>query len=232
MEDVRMNKFSNVQSTSTFSEPLKRCLNNTSVNNVLVHSSNMLSIKSIPVVQHEACSQLNGTLCLNHDLVNGDSSRGFHYETDECETDCSCNKLKNNNDSLKDSSQCNCTENIAENLHNELVQCLSLRSPNECSVSDACENIVKTESNPVSSYVSSESLKDIPAIRYVSYESEVQMADIMRLIQKDLSEPYSIYTYRYFIHNWPHLCFLVRIFFLHLLLCSKLCVLNINICLG
>jgi peptide alpha-N-acetyltransferase len=46
-------------------------------------------------------------------------------------------------------------------------------------------------------------------IRYVSYESELQMPDIMHLIQKDLSEPYSIYTYRYFIHNWPKLCFLV-----------------------
>ncbi|UYV64772.1 NAA30 [Cordylochernes scorpioides] len=46
------------------------------------------------------------------------------------------------------------------------------------------------------------------SIVYVGYESEKQMADIMRLIQKDLSEPYSIYTYRYFIHNWPHLCFL------------------------
>nr|CAG4635487.1 EOG090X07BN [Artemia franciscana] len=34
------------------------------------------------------------------------------------------------------------------------------------------------------------------------------MPCIMKLIQKDLSEPYSIYTYRYFIHNWPRLCFL------------------------
>lgn len=46
------------------------------------------------------------------------------------------------------------------------------------------------------------------AIEYVAYESERQMPDIMRLFQKDLSEPYSIYTYRYFIHNWPRLCFL------------------------
>ncbi|XP_034947417.1 N-alpha-acetyltransferase 30 isoform X2 [Chelonus insularis] len=45
-------------------------------------------------------------------------------------------------------------------------------------------------------------------IEYVSYTSELQMPDIMKLIQKDLSEPYSIYTYRYFIHNWPKLCFL------------------------
>lgn len=48
------------------------------------------------------------------------------------------------------------------------------------------------------------------AIKYVNYCNETQMPDIMRLIQKDLSEPYSIYTYRYFIHNWPQLCFLVR----------------------
>ncbi|XP_014217855.1 uncharacterized protein LOC106646329, partial [Copidosoma floridanum] len=45
-------------------------------------------------------------------------------------------------------------------------------------------------------------------IEYVSYTSELQMPDIMKVIQKDLSEPYSIYTYRYFIHNWPKLCFL------------------------
>jgi len=45
-------------------------------------------------------------------------------------------------------------------------------------------------------------------IIYKEYESELQMPDIIRLIQKDLSEPYSIYTYRYFIHNWPKLCFL------------------------
>lgn len=34
------------------------------------------------------------------------------------------------------------------------------------------------------------------------------MPDIMQLIQKDLSEPYSVYTYRYFINNWSKLCFL------------------------
>ncbi|XP_066244302.1 N-alpha-acetyltransferase 30 [Saccopteryx leptura] len=48
-------------------------------------------------------------------------------------------------------------------------------------------------------------------IHYVRYESELQMPDIMRLITKDLSEPYSIYTYRYFIHNWPQLCFLAMV---------------------
>ncbi|CAD5113871.1 DgyrCDS3035 [Dimorphilus gyrociliatus] len=45
-------------------------------------------------------------------------------------------------------------------------------------------------------------------IRLKNYENEKDMPEIMRLITKDLSEPYSIYTYRYFIHNWPNLCFL------------------------
>jgi len=49
------------------------------------------------------------------------------------------------------------------------------------------------------------------AVTYHIYQSELNMPDIMRLIQKDLSEPYSIYTYRYFIHNWPNLCFMARV---------------------
>ncbi|XP_067939865.1 N-alpha-acetyltransferase 30-like isoform X1 [Watersipora subatra] len=51
-------------------------------------------------------------------------------------------------------------------------------------------------------------LVDENGINYVRYESERQMPVIMSLISKDLSEPYSIYTYRYFIHNWPGLCYL------------------------
>ncbi|KAM9466240.1 N-alpha-acetyltransferase 30 [Clarias gariepinus] len=53
--------------------------------------------------------------------------------------------------------------------------------------------------------------EDHSPITYVRYESELQMPDIIRLITKDLSEPYSIYTYRYFIHNWPQLCFLAMV---------------------
>lgn len=53
-----------------------------------------------------------------------------------------------------------------------------------------------------------ESFNSDDEIKYVQYKSEEQMSDIMRLIQEVLSEPYSIYTYRYFIHNWPNLCFL------------------------
>jgi peptide alpha-N-acetyltransferase len=32
----------------------------------------------------------------------------------------------------------------------------------------------------------------------------------MALVDVELSEPYSVFTYRYFINNWQRLCFLVR----------------------
>jgi N-alpha-acetyltransferase 30 len=31
---------------------------------------------------------------------------------------------------------------------------------------------------------------------------------MMKMIEVELSEPYSIFTYRYFVNNWPHLTFL------------------------
>ncbi|RIA87761.1 acyl-CoA N-acyltransferase [Glomus cerebriforme] len=49
---------------------------------------------------------------------------------------------------------------------------------------------------------------DTNDITYVPYSSELQLPGIMSLIENDLSEPYSIYTYRYFINNWPNLCFM------------------------
>ena len=45
-------------------------------------------------------------------------------------------------------------------------------------------------------------------IQYKMYTDENEMPAIRELIARDLSEPYSIYTYRYFINNWPHLCWL------------------------
>lgn len=45
-------------------------------------------------------------------------------------------------------------------------------------------------------------------IKYMHYTDESQLSAIMKLMEKDLSEPYSIYTYRYFVNNWPKLCWL------------------------
>jgi len=49
---------------------------------------------------------------------------------------------------------------------------------------------------------------DEKVIEFVDYQNEEQLPDLTSLIAKDLSEPYSVYTYRYFLHNWPSLSFL------------------------
>lgn len=51
--------------------------------------------------------------------------------------------------------------------------------------------------------------RESPEVKLVKYEDERQLDDIMSLVDRDLSEPYSIFTYRYFLHNWPNLCFVV-----------------------
>ncbi|GAV87623.1 Acetyltransf_1 domain-containing protein [Cephalotus follicularis] len=45
-------------------------------------------------------------------------------------------------------------------------------------------------------------------IEYVSYGGEHHLPLIMGLVDQELSEPYSIFTYRYFVYLWPHLSFL------------------------
>lgn len=50
-------------------------------------------------------------------------------------------------------------------------------------------------------------------IEYVSYGGEHHLPLIMRLVDQELSEPYSIFTYRYFVYLWPQLSFLVCISF-------------------
>jgi peptide alpha-N-acetyltransferase len=45
-------------------------------------------------------------------------------------------------------------------------------------------------------------------IKYVDYENEEVLPEIQEMVQKDLSEPYSVFTYRYFLHQWPQLSIL------------------------
>lgn len=44
-------------------------------------------------------------------------------------------------------------------------------------------------------------------IFFEQYKGESELERMLELIEADLSEPYSIYTYRFFLHNWPNLCF-------------------------
>jgi peptide alpha-N-acetyltransferase len=43
-----------------------------------------------------------------------------------------------------------------------------------------------------------------------AFEGEHQIASVMALICKDLSEPYSIFTFRYFLDAWPEYCLLAH----------------------
>uniref|UniRef100_A0A0D9XSJ6 N-acetyltransferase domain-containing protein n=1 Tax=Leersia perrieri TaxID=77586 RepID=A0A0D9XSJ6_9ORYZ len=45
-------------------------------------------------------------------------------------------------------------------------------------------------------------------ITYVSYGGEHHLPLVMSLVDEELSEPYSIFTYRYFVYLWPQLTFL------------------------
>ena len=58
------------------------------------------------------------------------------------------------------------------------------------------------------------SASQIPSeIRYIQYHSSQEstyLSAIRQLISTDLSEPYSIYVYRYFLYQWGDLCFMVR----------------------
>jgi peptide alpha-N-acetyltransferase len=51
------------------------------------------------------------------------------------------------------------------------------------------------------------------SVEYSTWKDETELNQIMLLIEKDLSEPYSIFTYRYFIRTWPDLCIIVSSLF-------------------
>ena len=46
------------------------------------------------------------------------------------------------------------------------------------------------------------------AFHLKQYDSELELPRVMALIDAELSEPYSIFTYRYFLNQWPFLCHL------------------------
>jgi len=49
-----------------------------------------------------------------------------------------------------------------------------------------------------------------PNLTYSIFSDVSQLDDITTLIDQELSEPYSVYTYRYFIYNWPQLCIMCK----------------------
>lgn len=63
----------------------------------------------------------------------------------------------------------------------------------------------------------------INEITFKTYETESELDQIVKLVESELSEPYSIFTYRYFLTKWPKLCILVIYFsFQYLRLITKI----------
>jgi peptide alpha-N-acetyltransferase len=50
---------------------------------------------------------------------------------------------------------------------------------------------------------------DLQYMQYTPASEEQYLPAIRQLISKDLSEPYSIYVYRYFLYQWADLCYMV-----------------------
>lgn len=96
------------------------------------------------------------------------------------------------------------TEQIKSAMTSKEIAC---ETPS-CSSEHLPPALAPNESSPRSALFIKSIKTDAVEVTFKEYENELQMPDIMRVIQRELSEPYSIYTYRYFIHNWPKLCFL------------------------
>ncbi|MCJ1274118.1 N-alpha-acetyltransferase mak3 [Puttea exsequens] len=59
--------------------------------------------------------------------------------------------------------------------------------------------------------MSQSQLSLLAEVRYIQYHSSKEttyLSAIRQLISRDLSEPYSIYVYRYFLYQWGDLCFM------------------------
>ena len=46
---------------------------------------------------------------------------------------------------------------------------------------------------------------DDDKLMFRTFEGEEDLQTIISMMEKELSEPYPIYTYRYFVQKWPHL---------------------------
>lgn len=149
-------------------------------------------------------SDLKATEC----NITIDSSDASHQDGDVKVIDC--------NSKADSSSPCDRCEKKCEGSGTVSIENCEITSNcvHKNTITSGCEGSHSLDSGNLeqtvvkSAVTQHEENNESEEIKYVSYESEIQMPDIMRLIQKDLSEPYSIYTYRYFIHNWPKLCFL------------------------
>ncbi|KAH9819940.1 acyl-CoA N-acyltransferase [Melampsora americana] len=62
---------------------------------------------------------------------------------------------------------------------------------------------------PIKTSINQQSVPSPLTLRFRPFDDQTDDLDrIMELVEGELSEPYIIYTYRYFLSGWPQLCFL------------------------
>jgi N-alpha-acetyltransferase 30 len=133
------------------------------------------------------------------------------------------NKKKNdnnNNNNKKDDNQTVTTTTtttaiIEEEKKDEKIDTLIEKTESLTINENENENDINNNNNNNNNIVQSiwkdnEGEEIMADFEFVNYQGEHQLKDIMDLVGEDLSEPYSIFTYRYFLNNWPHLCFIAN----------------------
>lgn len=212
----------NVSSSENLNSQLKsKPLNNNNNNNKKNHNNNNSSSrahdKNCQNQQHQHLKSMKNVNSSSSNCIEADGMKiiqcnGTHIEPTESNvtTDrlsspgTSCSTLQS---STANSSDVNaipsCSSVQANDNHQPSTSSASMSAAEmDGAAAAAVPSIPK-------SALSVKSIKtDTIEVTFKEYENELQMPDIMRVIQRELSEPYSIYTYRYFIHNWPKLCFL------------------------
>ncbi|KFM77748.1 N-alpha-acetyltransferase 30, partial [Stegodyphus mimosarum] len=146
-------------------------------------------------------------MCSNFERINAHIDQMNNRTCIESTTDNRTDIQRTESESIQDS-----LKKSGDSSQNTLSSNVSPTEKKYCSdtLNDNSEVLSDKNVHEISNISSGSDVENDVSITYLGYESESQMPDIMRLIQKDLSEPYSIYTYRYFIHNWPKLCFLAQ----------------------
>ena len=95
--------------------------------------------------------------------------------------------------------------NIQELKHEQTIEQVFSGSLSGLSITDKGEEVESIEMQGAEIVGG----PDEHGVSYVDYKSEHQLPDIMQLMKAELSEPYSVYTYRYFIHQWPQFTIMV-----------------------
>lgn len=198
-----------VTSDQSKPQPKSKQINNN--NNSKAHNKNCQN-------QHKSAKNVNSSS--NNTDINSDGMQiiqcnGTHIvptvdSSDICMTDTrlSSADMSAYTDKIPTASEQSESAATPKESTAEIPSCSNQYYDNQPSTSVSITNEFQSSSLPKSA-LSVKSIKtDTVEVTFKEYENELQMPDIMRVIQRELSEPYSIYTYRYFIHNWPKLCFL------------------------